>query len=101
MKSVQPNKAPRERREALLEEKRASSCTSPSRCSVSFHPDVWRFVAACVESWAAMSRILDKTAKPEPDAHQFALNMADWTADEIRKAAGKPNAPNQARSEAE
>ena len=27
MKSVQPNKSPRERREALLKEKRASSCT--------------------------------------------------------------------------
>jgi len=81
--------------------RRASSCTSPSRCSVSFHPAVWRFVAACVESWAAMSRVLDKTGTPEPDAHQFALNMADWTADKIRKAAGKPNAPNQARSEAE
>ena len=72
---------------------RASSCTSPSRCSVSFHPDVWLFVAACVESWAAMSRVLDKTGRPEPDAHRFALDMADWTADEIRKAAGKPNAP--------
>jgi hypothetical protein len=61
------------------------------RCSVSFHPDVWRFVAACVESWAAMSRALDKTGRPEPDAHRFALNMADWTAAEIRNAAGKSN----------
>lgn len=34
MKSVQPNKSPRERREALLEKKRASSCTSGLRCSV-------------------------------------------------------------------
>lgn len=34
MKSVQPNKSPRERREALLEEKRASSCTSGLPCSV-------------------------------------------------------------------
>ena len=33
MKSVQPNKSPRGRREALLEEKRASSCTSGLRCS--------------------------------------------------------------------
>jgi hypothetical protein len=33
MKSVQPNKSPRERREALLEEKRASSCTSGLHCS--------------------------------------------------------------------
>jgi len=34
MKSVQPNKSPRERREALLAEKRASSCTVDSfvRC---------------------------------------------------------------------
>jgi hypothetical protein len=30
MKSVQPNKSPRERRLALLEEKRASSCTVDS-----------------------------------------------------------------------
>jgi len=30
MKSVQPKKSPRERREALLEEKRASSCTADS-----------------------------------------------------------------------
>jgi hypothetical protein len=53
---------------------------------------VWRFVAACVESWAAMSRVLDKAGRPEPDAHRFALDMADWTAGEIRKAADKPNA---------
>jgi len=33
MKSVQPNKSPRERREALLAEKRASSCTSGLPCS--------------------------------------------------------------------
>ena len=30
MNSVQPNKSPRERREALLAEKRASSCTVDS-----------------------------------------------------------------------
>ena len=34
MKRLQPNKSPRERRKALLEEKRASSCTSGLRCSV-------------------------------------------------------------------
>ena len=33
MNSVQPNKSPRERREALLAEKRASSCTSELPCS--------------------------------------------------------------------
>ena len=37
MKSVQPNKSPRERKEALLERKRASSCTSGLRCSLPFH----------------------------------------------------------------
>jgi hypothetical protein len=37
MKSVQPNKSPRERRLALLEEKRASSCMSGLHCSLSFH----------------------------------------------------------------
>ena len=72
----------------MSKQKPASSCTSPSRCSVSFHPDIWRFVAACVESWAAMSRVLDKTGRPEPDVHRFALDMADWIASEIRKAAG-------------
>ena len=33
MKSVQPNKSPRERRETLLEEKRAFSCTCGLPCS--------------------------------------------------------------------
>ena len=33
MNSVQPNKSPRDRREALLAENRASSCTSGLPCS--------------------------------------------------------------------
>ena len=39
MKSAQPNKSPRERREALLEKKRASSCTVDS--VVGFSPVFW------------------------------------------------------------
>jgi len=41
MKSVQPNKSPRERREALLAEKRASSCTVDSLVR---HWKSWRFL---------------------------------------------------------
>ena len=39
MKSAQPNKSPRERREALLEKKRASFCTVDS--IVRFSPVFW------------------------------------------------------------
>ena len=44
MKSVQPNKSPREQIEALLEKKRASSCTVDSivLCPVCQRGDVWQ-----------------------------------------------------------
>ena len=48
MKSVQPNKSPRERREALLEKNRASSCTVESIVGNFEHPLTARELLTCL-----------------------------------------------------
>ena len=62
MKSVQPKKSPRERREALLEQKRASSCTSGLPCSIAMTEGELIDLQA-IESWLSAS---DDVCPPDP-----------------------------------
>jgi len=60
MNSVQPNKSPRERREALLEDKRASSCTVDS-------------IVGCPPS--VTPAMLDAAGETDRD---FGAGLQDW-----------------------
>ena len=50
MKTVYPNKSPRERRESLLDEKRASSCTVDSIVGIQVGDRVQCYVYVCGEA---------------------------------------------------
>ena len=74
--------------------KHTTARMDPENISISLHPAVWRFMASCVESWAEMSRILDKAGMVK-DSNEKLLgeDLARLYSSKIREAIGDPLTP--------
>ena len=66
--------------------------TSPTSCSVSYHPVMWKFIASCVAYFADMKEYGARFEgrKLTPD-EQWAVDIARGTAYGIMQKTQKPN----------
>lgn len=71
--------------------------TSPTSCSVSYHPVMWKFIASCVAYFADMKEIGARFEgrKLTPD-EQWAVDIARGTAYGITQKTQKPNPSHHA-----